>query len=313
MKTRYAPYGVHLFDRVSGLNVLLDEVAPQPALWSKAPRYVSIGLTNACELACPYCYASKEPARLKAEAVLAWATSLDQAGCFGVGFGGGEPTLYPRFAELCRDVHHKTRLAVTFTTHGHRFTPELVDALAGHVDFIRLSMDGLGGTYERLRGRPFAGFEDKLRLVKETARFGINYVVNDTTITDLPAAAEFTFASGAQELLLLPETGADGRLAISPETLAELSKWIGENHGRVRLATSSHAVEALEAPRLLPNAAAEHESFDFMHVDAFGTLKLTAFAKSGVQVSDFPTIVDAIERLRGQQTKVPQRTEEQAT
>ena len=91
------------------------------------------------------------------------------------------------------------------TTHGHRYNAALVDQLAGHVDFIRLSMDGIGPTYERLRGRPFAQFKEKMALVCATARFGINYVVNDDTLGDLPQAADFVFASGAEELFLLPQ------------------------------------------------------------------------------------------------------------
>lgn len=46
MKLRLGPNGFHLFDRSSGLNVLLDEMHPTEASWSKSPRQVSIALTN---------------------------------------------------------------------------------------------------------------------------------------------------------------------------------------------------------------------------------------------------------------------------
>src|SRR5665213_1796872 len=59
LRMRYGPAGVHLFDRASGVNLLLDELPVPPELWSLAPRQVSIALTNACDLDCPYCYAPK--------------------------------------------------------------------------------------------------------------------------------------------------------------------------------------------------------------------------------------------------------------
>ena len=42
-KMRRGPNGVHIFDRRSGLNVLLDEVKVDRADWSAAPRDISDG------------------------------------------------------------------------------------------------------------------------------------------------------------------------------------------------------------------------------------------------------------------------------
>ena len=62
MKIRKGPDGIHFFDRVSGTNLLLDELIPPPETWSKSPRQVSIALTNRCDLTCPHCYAPKTKA-----------------------------------------------------------------------------------------------------------------------------------------------------------------------------------------------------------------------------------------------------------
>jgi sulfatase maturation enzyme AslB (radical SAM superfamily) len=169
LRSRHGPNGTHLFDRRTGLNIMMDEVISARELWAEAPRYVSFALTNACELACSFCYAGKHTARLRPQDVLAWALELDRFGCFGIGFGGGEPTLFPRFAELCRAIHEQTDLAVTMTTHGHRFSVELAERLRGAVDFIRVSMDGVGETYERIRGRPFYRFLEHLDIIRQTA------------------------------------------------------------------------------------------------------------------------------------------------
>jgi len=167
---------MHLFDRVTGLNVLLDEVEVPAHQASQAPRYVSVALTNACELRCHYCYAPKQVATLDEDRVVAWAVELDDGGCLGIGFGGGEPTAHPRFARLCARIAESTSMAVTFTTHGHRITPALVEALRGSVHFARLSVDGVGPTYERLRGRPFTAIRTAAAMLRSVAPIGINVV-----------------------------------------------------------------------------------------------------------------------------------------
>src|SRR5947207_1429021 len=98
-KVRLGPSGVHLFDRLSGLNILIDEIVPPEDAWSKAPRQVSIALTNACDLRCAYCFAPKSRSVLPLENVRKWLHELDAHGTIGVGFGGGEPTLFPGFPE----------------------------------------------------------------------------------------------------------------------------------------------------------------------------------------------------------------------
>lgn len=130
-KLRAGPSGLHLFDRKTGWNVLVDEMRIPPTQWARAPRQTSIALTNACDLDCPYCYAPKTFGLLDADQVAAWLRELDDNGCFGVGFGGGEPTLHCNFIEICRQAAEQTNLAVTFTTHAHRITHRYVDQLKG--------------------------------------------------------------------------------------------------------------------------------------------------------------------------------------
>ncbi len=296
MKIRLERAGAHFFDRKSGLNVLLDEVHPGPECWSSAPRYMSIALANACDLRCSFCYASKLPHRIPAELVRGWAGELDANGCFGIGFGGGEPTLYAGFPRLCRDIYDHTNLAVTMTTHGHHFTTALVDDLTGSVSFIRLSMDGIGDTYERIRGRSFKDFNDCLALVRATATFGINCVVNGDTIDELDRVAEHAFASGAAELLLLPETGDDGEIRLTKPQVETLERWVAYNHHHNRIAMSQHGAEAIAAPTLF--SSSDDTTYNFLHVDASMMLKVTAFARDGVALSPEKPLMDAVAELR---------------
>ena len=87
MKLRTGPDGIYAFDRRTGLNILFDEIKVPMDAWASAPRQVSIALTNACDLACPYCYAPKFRAALDFESIGQWLVELDTNGCVGIGFG----------------------------------------------------------------------------------------------------------------------------------------------------------------------------------------------------------------------------------
>lgn len=302
-KVRMGPEGVHLFDRDTGVNLLLDELTPPRAMWSEAPRFMSFALTNACDLTCDYCYAPKHVARLDANALAAWAAELDGAGALGIGFGGGEPTLYPGFAALCRRIHAETDLALSVTTHGHRWTEAFVASVGDALQFVRVSMDGVGDTYSRLRGRPFDLFAERLAVIAGHYRFGINVVVNADTLGELDAIADYVFERGAQELLLLPEVGPDGVGLLEVGQQAQLNTWIEANYRHRRLAVSAPAAAAISSP-LVPLTIPGFADRDFLHVDASGLLRVCAYnpASDGVAVAPGSSLLEAIRRVRGEST-----------
>ena len=295
-KIRAGPSGLFFFNRATGLNILFDEIDVPATSWALAPRQVSIALTNACDLACSYCYAPKTRASLSFDNVTSWLEDLDASGTCGVGFGGGEPTLYPRFAELCAITCRATRLAVTFTTHGHRLGDGLLNALAGNVHFIRVSMDGIGATYERLRHRSFKAFVQQLKAIKAIAQFGINYVVNSETLPDLCAATVFAESVGASEFLLLPEQSVNGEGGIDNNTAQALRAWVARYRGRVPLAVSEKGAEGL--PTCNPFRS-ETGLRAYAHVDAHGILKRTSYTNEGIAIGA-NGIMSAFEQLQHQ-------------
>ena len=281
MKVRRDQSGVHFFDRECGLNVLLDEVDIPLHERAWAPRFVSIALTNACDLHCRFCYAPKHVARLDVDSIVAWAIELDKGGCLGVGFGGGEPTLHPNFARLCQRVATETQLAVSFTTHGHRITEALAEQLDGAVHFVRVSMDGAGDTYERIRGRSFEALLEKLRLVRAIAPFGVNYVVNDETIGELDAAAAMSFEHGAFEMLLLPERPVAGVGGIDAVTSEALTRWIQTNT-QYRLAVSDAApIDGIPIANPYRDGGGVSA---YAHLDASGWLRRSSFSADGAYI-----------------------------
>jgi MoaA/NifB/PqqE/SkfB family radical SAM enzyme len=294
MKTRFGPDGLHFFDRLTGLNILLDEVRADQSTWSLAPRQVSIAITNLCDLHCVYCYAPKHRAMLSARSVATWLEELDQAGCMGVGFGGGEPTLHPHFADICRHAAEETQLAVTFTTHGHGLVSPLLERIAGKIHFIRVSVDGVEETYETQRGKQFSVLLKRLQNARELAPLGINVVVNKNTIRELDALADVAHDVNASELLLLPQQATNSVGAASGAICHELEHWVRSYTGKVRLTVSEAGSEGLPTCDPLPN---EKGMRAYAHIDASGVIKASSYEKLGASI-DADGVLAAMNRLK---------------
>ncbi|GAA1435935.1 hypothetical protein GCM10009641_33340 [Mycobacterium cookii] len=293
MKIRLGPDGMHVFDRRTGLNVLLDEIEPPKRAWATAPRQVSVAVTNACDLACSYCYAPKHRAVLEKSDVFRWMDELDQAGALGVGFGGGEPTLYRHLPEVCAHAAEKTDLAVTMTTHGLRWNADLISRLRGTVNFVRVSVDGVGSTYERLRGRSFTQLRAALDAIAGDFRWGINTVINQDTIGDLDALVAVAAEHGASEFLLLPEQPTGGTTGAGEETLRVLQEWVAAYTGPVPLATSAQAELGVSTADALPREVGLRS---YAHIDASGTARASSYAARGVRIGE-DGVIAALEQL----------------
>jgi len=239
------PDGIHLFNRKTGANILFDEFSVPDNLWSKAPRQVSIALTNTCDLSCSHCYAPKYNANLNFDMLKKWLTDLDKYGTIGVGLGGGEPTLYSEFNELCAFIANETNLALSMTTHGHRLNRNIIETIAKNMNFIRVSMDGIYSTYEAIRGRSFDEFIGKVKTLNNTVPFGINFVVNQYTVNDLTKGAQLAKDLGAIEFLLLPEVATGKGIVIDANTKQIMQEWIRKYRGKVRLAISENHTDGI--------------------------------------------------------------------
>lgn len=273
---------------------MLDELLVEEAVWSIAPRQVSIALTNVCDLHCAYCYAPKLKASLRTEQVLGWLRELDTEGCLGVGFGGGEPTLHPDFVDICRRAAQETQLAVTFTTHGHRFTPQMVGRLRGSVHFVRISVDGVDRTYEEQRGKPFASLLRAMESIATLSSFGINVVVNERTVAELDAVAELAHTFGANELLLLPQQQTNVVASIDGAANLALRDWVSKYRGTVRLAVSEAGASGLPTCDPLPD---ERGLQAYAHIDASGMLRASSYSTVGTKIGA-ESVISTLKRLK---------------
>lgn len=300
MKIRLGNHGIHLFNRQTGTNVLIDEISVPEKLWSEAPRHVSIALTNACDLTCNYCYASKKRAELNCEIVKLWLSEIDNHGTLGVGFGGGEPTLYKYFIQLCDYTKTNTNLAISFTTHGHHLSKELVSKLKNIVHFIRISVDGLGNTYESLRKRSFSSLKEKIDNISGVIAFGINYVVNHDTLPELDNAIKFSEEAGAAEFLLLPQYNLHAKDSFSPYVLEKLQDYTDQYSGTMPLRISELCSSGMAICDPFKN---DDSLQSYAHVDAFGLLKSTSYDIDGVKIGT-AGFMASLRMLRQQNEKI---------
>lgn len=282
-KLRGGPAGLHVFNRTTGLNVLFDEIPVPASLHSRAPRQVSIALTNRCDLVCAHCYAPKSRDELRFDVVTRWLAEVDSHGALGVGFGGGEPTLYPDFVRLCQHAARETRLSVSFTTHGHHIDDVLAERLRGSVHFVRVSMDGVGATYESIRRRSFPELLARLKLVRSISRFGINVVINDRTLPDLNEAAVVAADAGACELLLLPQMPVRSVPATTARTLQGLRRWVDSYRGPLKLCINEANADVF--PTCDP-LVEERGIRAYAHIDAAGVLKPSSYHATGMPIGE---------------------------
>lgn len=286
-KVRMTDSGVHLFNRESGLNVLLDEFRPRTL--SRAPANISIALTGRCNLRCGHCFVARVDCDLRYERLLGWLRELDDNGCLGVGFGGGEPLLYPQVFDLCAFVHKETGMACTMTTNGVLLDDAAISRLSSTLDFCRISMDGIGKTHEGIRKYSFDKLRTAVQCAAKQMKIGINYLVNDVTIGDLKRIMELAAEIGAKELLLLPEVATNGSISVSEASLRQLRQGVSDYHGAVAIRISERFKDVVPSSVIIPGDAGTRA---YMHIDCKGILKRDSFSRSGCPITG--GLMDAI-------------------
>jgi MoaA/NifB/PqqE/SkfB family radical SAM enzyme len=231
---------------------------------------------------------------LEAERVLEWCRVLDGAGTLDVAFGGGEPTLYPGLADLCRRIWNETRLGVSITSHGHHLTPPLVDRLVGATSVIRLSVDAPEPVYSRIRRRSLEHLAEHVRYLKGRIPFGINVVVNTVTLPYLDETLSLAASWGACDLLLLPEVH-HGEFVLKPTEWKALEAWINKQWREFPMQLTSAACPSLNCPFLAEQGEGD---LAYVHIGADSRLRLSSYESGGILVSDDASLLKAISFIR---------------
>jgi len=126
---------------------------------SEYPLLVDIELSSVCNLHCPMCYTItdefKERVNTKRMDWDLYCRIIDEIGGKVPAIRlslRGEATLHTRFVDCIRYAKEKGIKEVSMLTHGGKLTPEYFGKIAeAGIDWITISVDGVGETYERIR------------------------------------------------------------------------------------------------------------------------------------------------------------------
>lgn len=143
---------------------------------SEYPLLVDLELASVCNLKCPMCYTISAEFKAKVNTKLMdfelFKKIIDEIGGKVPALRlslRGEATLHKQFIECIAYARQQGIKEISTLTHGGKLTPEffkkMVDA---GIDWITVSIDGVGETYEKIRAPiKFADILEKIKGIKQ--------------------------------------------------------------------------------------------------------------------------------------------------
>lgn len=209
--------------------------APRSA--SERKPIVVWNITRRCNLHCVHCYSDSEPrnypGELTRDECLAVVDDLAAFGVPAVLFSGGEPLLHSHFFELARHAVDRG-LRLTISTNGNFITPKTAGALKDlGVTYVGISLDGIGETHDRFRGKSGA-FDKAVAAFRNCAavgqKSGLRLTLSRNTVRDLDRILDFIDAEDIRRVcfyhLVYSGRGANLGLLEPRETREALDKII---------------------------------------------------------------------------------------
>lgn len=161
------PERENLFDRYRGQS-WEEEYTQYRHNWSEFPRQqfvsefpllVDIELSSLCNLKCPMCYTITDEFKRKVNATrMSWelfAKIVDEISGNVPAIRlslRGESLLHERFVDCVRYAKQKGIKEVSTLTNGAKLTlPYFIELVDAGIDWITISIDGIGKTYEEIR------------------------------------------------------------------------------------------------------------------------------------------------------------------
>lgn len=278
------------FDRKTGQRCLVRSSATR-ALRASAPPLVLFSASNACNLACGFCYRDADARSVWTEAsATALLSALAARGTLEVAFGGGEPFALRGFASIVESLTDHTPLVVHATTNGTLVTDALARRLRGRIGELRLSV------YDDTPWR------DRLALLQQHGHeVGLHYLVTPERLPRVRAFVEEAIERGARKVFLLSYHGDDRALRLSREEHRSLAQTIGSlSDLPIEVGLSACWGERLEmVPRLDVDRGGDcGAGSHFVSISADGALSPCSFhhQRRGVRTAD--DVIDAWNAMR---------------
>lgn len=198
---------------------------------ARVPLIVNLLLTYRCNLRCAYCGVWREPPQeMDTATILRLIDEIADAGTERLSLGGGEPMVRRDIGTLI--AHAKRRgLTVNLVSNGLHI-PRRIHELVG-LDFLAVSLDGPEAVHDRARGR--GSFPRALDAIRAARAAGIE--VWTTTVLS------------RDNIVLVPDI-----IALAAE----------EGVRATFLPVMAEGLEARNAARLAPDAAAFAETMDYL-------------------------------------------------
>ncbi|MFF2627054.1 radical SAM protein [Kitasatospora griseola] len=213
--------------------------------------FLQVHPTRRCNLRCLHCYSSSGPDVAETTDLPVLQRAVADAAALGydvLGVSGGEPTLYRPLDELLRTARsHGMR--TTVTSNGMLLTGRRLSELAGLVDVLAISLDGVPDSHVRMRRDPrsFAAMERRLPLVRASGiPFGFIFTLTQFNIHELAWVADFAVAAGATLLQIHPLEAEGNAVEALPDAVPDVTEMLFSVLEAARLRTSTDLVIQLD-------------------------------------------------------------------
>ena len=144
------------------------------------PDHVDLELSASCNMVCPMCYTvtpafknSVPHVNMPYDLFQKIVDELAEHKVFSIRLSWrGEPTLHPHFMDCIRYAREKGIKEIDSLTNALRLTPEMFEDMVDlRMDWLTISFDGVGETYERIR-KPakYNEMVEKIRAFSEIKR-----------------------------------------------------------------------------------------------------------------------------------------------
>jgi radical SAM protein with 4Fe4S-binding SPASM domain len=227
-----------LFDRLVADGLLTDDVqrgAPvQPDQVTPPLDYITLALSNRCNLRCKHCFVSAGESRsneLQTDDWLDFIKQLPVFKLFDVVLTGGEALLHPGLWTII-DALNSAGIAVSIFTNGLLVDEEFVErAKHALINSVQISLDGVSAeTHEQLRGAR-GSFAKASRAIQLLSQAGIPVHIA-VTVTQINYAEHHHFIEIGKQLgarsVNFSEIVLNGRAQIFADQLALTAEQIAQ-------------------------------------------------------------------------------------